>query len=353
LLEAQGTHYTYDALGNLSSKTTAQGQQWHYAWHAAGHLSEVVRPDGGIVRFTYDALDRRVSKRYQGQVTRWVWDGNTILHEWIELEVEPEAGSVQELTTWLFEENSFIPTAKLTSGGTYSVVCDNMGTPLTMYDGQGKATWDMNLNSYGAVREGKGQAQDCPFRYQGHYEDIETGLYYNHFRYYDPEAGRYISQDPILLAGGTSLYSYTHDPCSWIDALGLSSHPRSIISFTDTKGTTLSVNGYTNLSHLSDNELKALYYANTKSTSGLSPKDAKGNTIVLHHYKQNPAGPLVAMPQQHHDKPHTNPGQHPFGKTKGGGLTTSERTSFNDWKKEFHAHLAEDELNSRGKSCTK
>jgi RHS family protein len=42
---------------------------------------------------------------------------------------------------------------------------------------------------------------DCPFRYQGQYEDSETGLYYNRFRYYDPSTGAYISQDPIGLAG--------------------------------------------------------------------------------------------------------------------------------------------------------
>jgi YD repeat-containing protein len=102
-----GTRYTYDALGNLSQKTTAQGQQWHYAWNAAGHLSEVVRPDGGIVRFTYDKLGRRVSKSYQGRVTRWVWDGDKPLHEWTSLEVSAE--NVAELVTWLFEADSFTP----------------------------------------------------------------------------------------------------------------------------------------------------------------------------------------------------------------------------------------------------
>jgi RHS repeat-associated protein len=47
------------------------------------------------------------------------------------------------------------------------------------------------------VRQGKGRAQDCPIRYQGQYEDVEIGLYYNRFRYYDPENGQYISQDRV------------------------------------------------------------------------------------------------------------------------------------------------------------
>ena len=63
---------------------------------------------------------------------------------------------------------------------------------------------------------------DCPFRYQGQYEDRETGLYYNRFRYYSPDEGMYISQDPIGLAGSNpTLYGYVCDPNSWVDELGL------------------------------------------------------------------------------------------------------------------------------------
>ncbi|WP_296119231.1 RHS repeat-associated core domain-containing protein [uncultured Porphyromonas sp.] len=38
------------------------------------------------------------------------------------------------------------------------------------------------------------------FRFQGQYEDQETGLYYNRFRYYSPHTENYICQDPIELA---------------------------------------------------------------------------------------------------------------------------------------------------------
>jgi uncharacterized protein RhaS with RHS repeats len=98
-------------------------------------------------------------------VTRWVWDGDVPLHEWHELAVRPGACSAQELASWLFEDESFASTAKLTAAGSYSVVCDHLGTPLTMYNGRGKAIWDMALDSYGGVRQGQGRALDCPFRY--------------------------------------------------------------------------------------------------------------------------------------------------------------------------------------------
>lgn len=55
------------------------------------------------------------------------------------------------------------------------------------------------------------------------------------------------------------------------------------------------------------------------------------------------------MPAKHHDKPHTNPGQHPFGKQKGTGLTPDERAAFNIWKQEYLKSQAEAELKARGK----
>ncbi|EOC3062595.1 RHS repeat-associated core domain-containing protein [Cronobacter dublinensis] len=60
-----------------------------------------------------------------------------------------------------------------------------------------------------------------PLRYQGPYFDAGTGLHYNRFRYYDPDAGRFISHDPPGLAGGINLYQYAPTPLVWVDPLGL------------------------------------------------------------------------------------------------------------------------------------
>ncbi|MGE7911734.1 RHS repeat-associated core domain-containing protein [Lysinibacillus xylanilyticus] len=73
------------------------------------------------------------------------------------------------------------------------------------------------------MNEFTGEKDFIPFRYQGQYEDVEIGLYYNRFRYYDPEQGNYTQVDPIGLAGGNpTLYGYVNDPNSWIDIFGLS-----------------------------------------------------------------------------------------------------------------------------------
>ncbi|WP_317045850.1 RHS repeat-associated core domain-containing protein [Apibacter adventoris] len=76
---------------------------------------------------------------------------------------------------------------------------------------------------YGKVKEDTfNNCFSIPFRYQGQYEDEETGLYYNRFRYYDSNSGTYISQDPIGLDGDLfNLYSYVVDTNDGIDPLGL------------------------------------------------------------------------------------------------------------------------------------
>ena len=57
--------------------------------------------------------------------------------------------------------------------------------------------------------------------FQGQYYDQETNLHYNRHRYYDPNCGQFITQDPIGLAGGLNSYQYVPNPTGWVDPLGL------------------------------------------------------------------------------------------------------------------------------------
>jgi RHS repeat-associated protein len=221
LLQAYETHYTHDADGNLTEKHTPQGT-WHYGWNGAGLLSEVRRPDGVRVHFSYDALARRtrnvvLGTEAQGQPTsrrevRFVWDGDVPLHE---------LAAEEDLTTWLFEPESFSPLAREDATGRYAVVTDHLGAPTEMYDELGRLAWRMQLDAFGVGRADVALTP-CPWRWPGQYEDEETGLLYNRFRYYDAYAGRYISQDPLGLEAGPRLYGYPEDPFSSTDPLGLS-----------------------------------------------------------------------------------------------------------------------------------
>jgi len=69
--------------------------------------------------------------------------------------------------------------------------------------------WARELDLYGNAIAG--DSSFIPFLYQGQYYDEEIGLAYNRFRYYSPESGTYISQDPIRLAGGLAFYGYVMD----------------------------------------------------------------------------------------------------------------------------------------------
>ena len=250
------TRYSYDPEGNLATKLMPDGSDWSYEWNAAGMLERVVRPDGKEVTFGYDALGRRVWKKFQGKMTKWIWDGNVPVHEWVEVDPNeisvpapgrlaeaavaglhqrvidlaqrtsqgPPAstsGTANQLVTWVFEPESFAPVAKLAGGRNLAVVTDHLGTPTAMLDSAGTVAWSAEIAAYGELRDIIGDRHACPFRWPGQYEDEETGLYYNRFRYYDPESGEYVSQDPIGLAGGTNFYGYAADPTTVVDILGL------------------------------------------------------------------------------------------------------------------------------------
>jgi RHS repeat-associated protein len=131
---------------------------------------------------------------------------------------------VENLTTWVYEEGSLVPTAKLCEGKSYSIVSDYLGRPAQAYDDKGELVWQVEFDIYGRIREDTFNNQPfIPFRQLGQYEDVETGLYYNRFRYYNPESDLYLSQNPIKLEeNNPNFYAYVHDSNVWIDPFGLS-----------------------------------------------------------------------------------------------------------------------------------
>ena len=273
------TTYRYDEDGNLAQRDDPDGGQWCYHWDDTGALVQVDRPDGTAVAMTYDALGRRLSKNHAGAVTRWLWDGDTKLHEWQEhgeapeprltLEEEsrlralensresfpdlygddwpdrwagllddderaprahaimrarldpPEPPAIDEaVITWLFEPDTFAPIARLTADTAHSIVCDHLGTPLVVLDDNGRSVTRLTLDTFGRTTL-EGDTKLCPFRFLGQYADAETELFENRFRHYDPGTGRYTSRDPIGLRGGLGVYGYVDDPTGWVDTLGL------------------------------------------------------------------------------------------------------------------------------------
>ena len=253
LREDRKWRYYYDSHGNLVLKTMRrsgpsldagmrdkflawQSGDYAYTWQGNGMLRSVTRPDGKTVTFRYDALGRRIEKVFDGRVYRYLWDGDVILHEWDYAEADrpntivTETGEVtldkpepvENLITWVYDSDSYVPTAKIVGDKHYSIVSDYIGRPVQAYDDNGNVVWQADYDIYGNLRNLHGCRQFIPFRQLGQYEDDETHLYYNRFRYYDPRIGNYISQDPIGLAGNNpTLYGYVSDSNNRMDLLGL------------------------------------------------------------------------------------------------------------------------------------
>jgi len=249
--------YLYDVEGNLILKTPRRGLTQHsnhevseesgthiawqtgdyaYEWYGNGMLKEVRLPYGKTVRFEYDALGRRTAKLFNGHVFRYLWDGNVMVQEWQYEEKDRPQHSIDEfgrirmqgeepvenLVTWVYEEGSYVPVAKIQNGERYTIISDYMGRPVEAYDSYGTVVWQADYDIYGDLRNRKGIRDFIPFRQLGQYEDDETRLYYNRFRYYDPRIGNYIRQDPIRLAGGNpTLYGYVEDCNKFFDLFGL------------------------------------------------------------------------------------------------------------------------------------
>ena len=109
---------------------------------------------------------------------------------------------------------------------------DHLGTPNELTNSQGEVIWLADYQAWGNTarvvwrKEKLEQLQVSadelqPIRFQGQSFDIETGLHYNRFRYFDPDLGMFISRDPIGLMGGDNIFKYNPNPINWVDPLGL------------------------------------------------------------------------------------------------------------------------------------
>ncbi|RMN98000.1 RHS protein, partial [Pseudomonas coronafaciens pv. coronafaciens] len=147
--------------------------------------------------YQYDSLGRRVGKQSEikGQTDhkRFLWQGLRMLRE----------ESPGQNSLYLYEPGSYAPLARVdqkegeAENKVYYFHTDQIGTPLEMTDAEGQIVWQAKYRAWGAVEKLVVNEVEQNLRFQGQYFDAETGLHYNTFRYYDPEIGRFTTQDPI------------------------------------------------------------------------------------------------------------------------------------------------------------
>lgn len=207
--------YVYDSLGNVVSKTDGR-RALQFRWDSHRRLKEVECTQGdSSVRtsYEYDALGRRITKRTDGSTTSYVWSGSQLIQERLSFQV----------TNYAYAPRSVVPIVRWSGSDVNHYHCDHLGSPreLTAH-ATGEIVW---RSEYRLWERGSGTSVATstpqPFRLPGQYSDEESGLHYNRFRYFDPDVGRYLTPDPIGLAGGFNGFAYAPDPINYVDPLGL------------------------------------------------------------------------------------------------------------------------------------
>lgn len=220
----------YDTDGNQTSVNTSTGT-WSVQYNADNR--PVVFTQGSKkVECVYDYLGRRVEKvEYDGNTltkrTRFVYRGylmvasmdctqNTsnppLLGTWFWDPVEPEATRVLAMCTH---------NADKSVSSTRYVVHDLLKSVSALFDSAGTRQAKFEYTPYGEILTAEGAwASTMPFRYSCEYHDDDLGLIYYNYRHYNPQAGRWISRDPIGEEGGWNLYGFLGNKINYIDILG-------------------------------------------------------------------------------------------------------------------------------------
>ncbi|NWA32629.1 RHS domain-containing protein, partial [Pseudomonas sp. C6002] len=219
LLMQGDRHYDYDAFGNLLRERRGRAQQLvtEYSYDCQHRLISVTQPDGTQASYRYDPFGRRIAKTIKSQTTEFFWQGDTLIAE----------HSADHHQSYLYEPNSFRPLALLKGYGPedakpFHYQLDHLGTPQELTAPDGEIVWSAHYRAYGQIAKLDVNTVTNPLRFQGQYFDPESGLHYNRHRYYNPDIGRYLTPDPVKLAGGLNGYQYVPNPTGWVDPLGLS-----------------------------------------------------------------------------------------------------------------------------------
>lgn len=197
---------TYDLAGRLATLKKG-GVTTTYSYDNQGRRIRKFGSDGAAstVLFAYDLEGRMLGEydRLGRPLREYVWLGSTPVAVFT-----PDPASA-----------AHPPIA-------YYIHADHLDTPRMVLDRNDKRRWRWMAEPFGTTApeinpDGVGVFQ-LPLRHPGQYADVESGLFYNWNRYFDPSTGRYVTSDPIGLAGGINTYAYVDgDAVSYADPEGL------------------------------------------------------------------------------------------------------------------------------------
>ncbi|EKR5145688.1 type IV secretion protein Rhs, partial [Escherichia coli] len=261
LKQAGNTQYDYDAAGRMVSRTKHRDgyrpETERFRWDSRDQLTGYCSAQGELWEYRHDASGRRTEKRCDRKKIRftYLWDGDSIAE--IREYRDDELYSVRHLVFNGFElisqqfsrvRQPHPSVAPQWVTRTNHAVSDLTGRPLMLFNSEGKTVWRpgqtslwglaLSLPADTGYPDPRGELDpeaDPGLLYAGQWQDTESGLCYNRFRYYEPETGMYLVSDPLGLLGGKQTYRYVPNPLGYIDPLGLAktSVPAEKISLSD------------------------------------------------------------------------------------------------------------------------
>ena len=189
ILEDATYTYTFDANGNLVTRTTKSDQRTTtYTYDIENQLTRIDFPDSTFASYRYDGLGRRFEKNVNGVITRYVYDNEDILLEY--------DGSNNLLARYTHGIGIDEPLIMERGGQSYFYGTDGLGSISQLTDSTGIVIQSYIYNSSGKIVKQTGSVVN-PYAYTAREYDTESGLYYYRARYYDASIGRFLQEDPF------------------------------------------------------------------------------------------------------------------------------------------------------------
>src|SRR5271157_4844519 len=201
--------YTYDANGNTLSDPSGKS----YSWDFENRLTQAVVPGTGTVTFKYDPFGRRIQKSSPSFTSVFLYDGPEQIEE-----IDNSSNVLARYTHGPGIDELF---AESRSGTSSFYDQDGLGSVTSLSNSTGTLVNTYTYDSFGNITSSTGTVRN-PFHYTGREFDAETGIDYYRARYYDPNIGRFVSEDPIRFRAGDNFYEYVKsNPVAFKDGYGL------------------------------------------------------------------------------------------------------------------------------------
>ncbi|MCK4261414.1 MAG: hypothetical protein KAX49_20765, partial [Halanaerobiales bacterium] len=257
-------YYVYDENGNLIEKgndfienvdgtvifvTDAYKEYWQYEYTIKNRLKEVYFNEELQAEFAYDTDGMRIRSGAKDEpVTHYVYNqaGKVLFEVYDPVLDETQAENNQTEVSYIYAYGRQIAKVEGIIGNSEEIVYyhhDNLGSTRLMTDKNGLVIWEQDYMPFGEDLHKPGTSvfeyeEEVEYKYTGQRQVKGIGLYYYGARYYDPEIGRFISEDiyrgEISNSQSQNIFIYVmNNPMRYVDPTGNNAIIKSINSFKE------------------------------------------------------------------------------------------------------------------------